>query len=52
MKEKGKSCEEVMKKLVGEGYTEFGNYKSWGEIPGDKCFGLLDRFKNLKGGVR
>ena len=49
MKEKGKSFEEVMKKLVGEGYAEFGNYKNWSDIPGDKIFNLIDRFKNLKG---
>ena len=49
MREKGKNFEETMKKLVAEGYAEFSNYKNWSEIPGDKAFQLVDRFKNLKG---
>lgn len=49
MREKGKNFEETMKKLVAEGYAEFANYKNWSEIPGDKAFQLVDRFKNLKG---
>ena len=49
MKEKGKNFEETMSKLVAEGYAEFSSYKNWSEIPGDKAFQLVDRFKNLKG---
>lgn len=48
MKEKGRSFKEVQEKLIGEGDTAFQNYSSWSDVPGDKAFSLIDRFKNLK----
>lgn len=48
MKEKGRTFEEVRKKMVDEGNQEFASYKDWTDIPGDKAFELVNRFKVLK----
>ena len=48
MKEKGRSFKEVQEKLIAEGDTGFQIYTDWTDIPGDKAFSLIDRFKNLK----
>lgn len=48
MKEKGRSFKEVQEKLVAEGDSVFQTYSDWTDVPGDKAFGLIDRFKNLK----
>lgn len=48
MKEKGRSFKEVQEKLIAEGNAEFQTYADWTDIPGDKAFQLVDRFKNLK----
>ncbi len=48
MKEKGRLFKEVKEKLIAEGDLEFQDFNSWDDIPGDKAFSLIDRFKNLK----
>lgn len=48
MKEKGRVFKEVKEKLLAEGDSEFQNFNDWNDIPGDKAFSLIDRFKNLK----
>lgn len=48
MKEKGRSFKEVQEKLIAEGDTGFQSYTDWSDVPGDKAFNLIERFKNLK----
>jgi hypothetical protein len=48
MKEKGRSFKEVQEKLIAEGDSSFQTYTEWSDVPGDKAFHLIDRFKNLK----
>ena len=48
MKEKGRLFKEVKEKLLAEGDLEFQDFNDWNDIPGDKAFSLIDRFKNLK----
>lgn len=48
MKEKGRTFKEMQEKLIAEGVTEFQSYADFTDIPGDKAFQLMDRFKNLK----
>lgn len=48
MKEKGRLFKEVKEKLIAEGDLEFQDFNGWDDIPGDKAFSLIDRFKNLK----
>lgn len=48
MKEKGRTFDDVKEKLLNEGDKSFENYKSFNDVPGDKAFQLIDRFKVLK----
>lgn len=48
MKEKGRSFKEVKEKLLAEGDVSFNNFNDWADIPGDKAFQLVERFKVLK----
>lgn len=48
MKEKGRLFKEVKEKLLAEGDLEFHDFNNWDDLPGDKAFSLIERFKNLK----
>lgn len=48
MKEKGRTFEEMKEKLIKEGETSFEKYKNWEDVPGDKVFQLINRFKSLR----
>lgn len=48
MKEKGRSFKEVKEKLLAEGDVSFNDFNDWSDIPGDKAFQLVERFKVLK----